>query len=463
MEQTAEPSSPKSAIAASESEALSPIRSDKSSSSIHSDSSTLIYGHEPFDQFGPHVKELCQSLWGTTKLSLIERLSRSHVGELLHTRRILSSFRFSTTDDFVTERLEGGGYNRIIGITVINKKLAMPKQMILRIPRFHDAQPGREVATVRYVRQHTSIPVADIVALDFTDKNPLKKPYVIQDRIPGTNLADAIPRMSQKQLCLMATELGRILVALQSVRNPTAGVIQETSSQGQNQQKFQVRPFELKTPFGIVLEENVDFPDKQSTLEFFISLLGRWKAADTHQGKHKDHLWDCLITAARQMDQVGFLPNDRYCLCHLDYHARNVMVDISSEGKFAITGVLDWDSAVFAPKFVSCAPPWWIWVDEDNEDDDDDESHANDPPESETGKELKRYFEESVGKDFLHYAYEPQYRLARMLFRLAIHGLRSSEYFHLADAFQAEWDALYASLVPKEDRIASPEPIHGTE
>ena len=59
------------------------------------------------------------------------------------------------------------------------------------------------------------------------------------------------------------------------------------------------------------------------------------------------------------MDDTGFLCDDGYSRCHLDLNAapRNVMVNIQADGSAAITGILDWDSAVFGPKFVGCAPP----------------------------------------------------------------------------------------------------------
>ncbi|KAH6983895.1 hypothetical protein EDB80DRAFT_875412 [Ilyonectria destructans] len=70
-----------------------------------------------------------------------------------------------------------------------------------------------------------------------------------------------------------------------------------------------------------------------------------------------------------------------------------------------ISGVLDWDSAVFAPMFMSCAPPMWIWAWQDDED--EDERTANDKPPTSEGVRLKLAFEEAAGKDFAKFAYEP--------------------------------------------------------
>lgn len=51
-----------------------------------------------------------------------------------------------------------------------------------------DAKPEREVGILRYVAQHTSIPVAKIRTSDFTSDSALKSPYVIQYQIPGNDL-----------------------------------------------------------------------------------------------------------------------------------------------------------------------------------------------------------------------------------------------------------------------------------
>ena len=44
------------------------------------------------------------------------------------------------------------------------------------------------------------------------------------------------------------------------------------------------------------------------------------------------------------------------------------------EQSLTISAIIDWDSAIFALYFISCVPPWWIWVDDDNDDDEEDES-----------------------------------------------------------------------------------------
>lgn len=68
--------------------------------------------------------------------------------------------------------------------------------------------------------------------------------------------------------------------------------------------------------------------------------------------------------------------------------------------------------------------------------------------------EIKCIFEETVGDTFLHYAYQPQFRLARKLFKIACHGNRSNETWKKIEDFLGEWDAFYKAEVEDYDSQA---------
>ena len=73
-------------------------------------------------------------------------------------------------------------------------------ELILRTPRFEDARPDREVAALECVQDRTDIPVATVVAKDFTS-NVLGKPLVIQNRISDKDLQIAWDYLSHEQRC----------------------------------------------------------------------------------------------------------------------------------------------------------------------------------------------------------------------------------------------------------------------
>ena len=90
------------------------------------------------------------------------------------------------------------------------------RKLILRVPREKTARPDREVATLNYVRERTSIPVAQVATKDFSRDNPLRKPYVLQHRIPGTDINLVWNGFSYSQRHSVARKLGGLIRQLLS-------------------------------------------------------------------------------------------------------------------------------------------------------------------------------------------------------------------------------------------------------
>lgn len=451
--------------------------------------STVEYDHTPFDQFRLQVEELCHILWSpSANVSRVERLwsgSNNRIVAILRTKKGRLSQSSLSPKRFVIERLRGGGYNRVIGVTIVSPT-EEPVRLILRLPRWDwEARLDRDVAILRLVRQYTSIPVPEVKYIDLTANNPLKSPYVIQDRIPGHDLQQIghiFPNLSHEQQCTFAIGFGRIVSSLHALKHPFPGLI-EASAKDDGTYTFTVRPFEARSstdseeeagaahrekhfPFFAVRHFGVEpKPEEfkttdqakyqQSTYYFLLAQFGRWKARDLQIDPATigwDHQIDRLVTAAGQMDRLGFLGDDQNCLCHLDLNLspRNIMVDINKDNALTISGILDWDSAVIAPKFVGCVPPMWIWA--WSFDEEEDEREANNTPKTPEQQELKRLFEEAAGTEFVKYSYEPEYRLARMLFGLAMNGMNDGTAHYMVDKFLEEWDDIYESHLQREDK-----------
>lgn len=461
-------------------------KSKKSNESNASFTSTVEYDQTPFNQYTHQVKELCHLLWPPSP-KVSEDVKTSRVGRLLAKNRVAGvllpkrsrSARASapptTPKEFLIERLRGGGYNRIIGITIKHSTAEEPVRLILRVPRFDDARPDREVAVLHFIRHYTTIPVPEVKYVDFTSDNPLKQRYVIQDRISGNDLQNPTGptcylNLNHEQKCTFAKEFALLLLQLDDIMHPFPGLI-EASADSDSDGSFTVRPFELETASGYVPEQDLTTllpffkvrpfvkdwepsgkpPFEQSTYYFMLAQFGRWKARELRCDPasiawSKDY--DRLVTMALQMNDLGFLGDDDNCICHLDLLGapRNIMADIKSDGSLSITGILDWDSAVFAPRFAGCVPPMWLWA-WDEEDDEEDERHANDTPSNAEDREIKRIFEETIGGLFLYYAYKPEFRLARKLFQFAKSGIRSSTEIGEVQELLKEWAGIYESTV----------------
>ena len=461
-------------------------QSGGSRSTAVSQTSTIEYSQSSFNAFKLQVLELCQLLWespppqGITETSpsrysnrIIERLFRPKVTSRPTTSEIPPS---PSRKEFIVERMLGGGFNRIVGISIIDQASTKdPSRLILRVPRFAQSRPDRDVAALRFVRQHTSIPVPDIKLLDLTKNNPLGSPYVIQTRIPGGNLQHEgpsyYPDLNHEQKCGVAKDLGRILREMQMVRFGYAGFIEGTG-ESPSCQNFTVRYLDLDQGSGVEAESDlntklpffqchafgsgskayerssVDMTSfEQSTYYFLLMQFGRWRALELRTDPGTIGFWNYyerLVTMAKQMDDLNLLGDGQNCLCHLDLNTapRNIMAEIGPDKSLTVSGILDWDSAMFAPRFVGCAPPMWIWA--WSNEGEEDQFHANDTPATPEQEELKSLFEDAVGPDFLEYAYRREYRLARKLTQFAIEGINSSTDIDDVEQLLAEWAAIYA-------------------
>ena len=435
----------------------SPAMSDNNSihsSSEHSDTSTLRYEQESFELFRPRVEKLCEMLW-PPQPSIRQSLSCSKIATRMHTNRLLRLLVPSPQAPLI-ERLRGGDYNRIVGISLPSSKTTHNhgRNTILRVPRWGQGQIDRVVATLDYVRQGTSIPVASVIAKDSTRDNPLESPYVLLDRVAGSDLEVLWTTLNHSQRCTVAQEVGRVKRGLLALESPVTGHVAPSSNCIETKNPHVIVPFEVKNA-------DEDLPDElqpqsshvtrgsresQTTLDFFKCQIGRWRAVDVARNASMVDrtigLWDGMLKVVEEMNSLGLFTVERHCLCHVDLYPRNIMVRVQHNGSVQVTGILDWDEAVVAPKFVNCEPPGWLWGFTPYDLWPCEMPGANDTPSTAENQELKRIFEEHAGSEFKTLAYDEHFRMSRALFRIAVFGLTSSENYSAADRIIEDWERL---------------------
>jgi hypothetical protein len=389
-------------------------------SDAESDSSSVVYDHEPFETFRNRVLELAQTLWAT-----------------------------SSADDIEIERMAGGGFNRIIGISRKVSGYEGSDQYVLRIPRLDAANLDRDVAALYFVSQLGGIPIPDVVSFDETSDNKLSLPYMVQNRLPGTDLYSAYPTLEDDAKCKIAGELGHVFQRMLSAKNSAAGLFGLPPKS--NSSETRTRNVVISPLFEVEHLEpkfQPSSPIYNGTLDLLVTTLNARNAdgmkrfpADTARPK----LTKQFVAMASELDADGWFKDVPFSLCHLDLAPRNILVGHAADGlDMTITGILDWDSALLAPSFMSCAPPLWIWAWSDDED--EDERTANDTPATEQGKALKSAFEEAAGSEYMRYAYSPAYRLARRLVRFAVDGVTSNEDVDEAETMLREWAEIREAL-----------------
>lgn len=335
------------------------------SSDAESDTSSVVYDHEPFVTFASRVVELAvRSIWPD-----------------------------AAEDELTVERMGGGGFNRIIGVDrhhpVDSKNTT---RYILRIPRFDSAQVGHDVAP-------------EVVMFDESESNALGSPYVVQNRIGGTGLMSSFPKLGHAQRCRVARELGSVFNQMLSVRSSVAGKVVLPPELAQKDAPLCAAPLRPEDPS--LANPSVGSEQSETTRDLLTSIFLAQKADDlanfTGDTVGPD-FWEKFCEMRSELDAGGWLADKQYSIAHLDFAPRNILIDPTSEEHIPIvTGILDWDSAVLAPRFMSCAPPMWVWAWQDDED--EDERLANDDPGTAEGRELKALFEEVAGPVYVRFAY----------------------------------------------------------
>ena len=443
----------------------SPVSSDDDGSD-DSKTSTLGYDQEPYHLFKSRVENLCQVLW-PPQHSFRQSWASSKLAKWIGANKFLSLFAPSQQPPLI-ERLQGGAYNRITGITLPSSKRGEHggRSFILRVPRWDRGETDRVVATLEYLRQNSSIPTAKVAAKDFSKQNILGSPYVVQDRLPGSDLEILWNDLNHSQRCTVAREVGGVVRSLLALESPVTGYIRTVDEGTRSTVAHAVVPFDLKNIDGDVFDEPEQRNEtaagsrreSQSTLDFFRCQIGRWRAVDVDGNAplidRTVALWDSMLQVIEEMDDLGLFKSLNHCLCHVDLYPRNIMANIQPDGSIRITGILDWDEAVVAPEFVNCEPPAWLWGFDDDQLPHDDlpawpyeKPGANDVPSTLENRELKRIFEEHAGAEYVKLAYGEHFRLCRGLFRVVLFGLTSNENYEAAERIVEDWKRLRRDMV----------------
>lgn len=385
----------------------SPV-STHSSETVQSETSTLVYDHEPFEQYASRVKALVRIRWPSV-----------------------------AEEDIALERMKGGSFNRIIGFSIQEAYKAERSEFVLRIPRFDSAQVLDDLAPLQFVHQLSDLPVPEVVSFDCTTNNVLESQYMILRRLQGSPLISLYPEMNHKLRCQTARQLGEAIACLTSLRSAHIGRLTTTSHEFGDQVDYLVRVLDGTASTAAWHHDGAQA--NQGALEALLQIFNHRESAAMAKTPVDDfdaEYMQRFAAMTREMADMGYLKEVTISLCHLDFEPRNFLIDMQNETT-PLCGILDWDSAIFGPSFMSCTPPMWIWAWKDDEE--EDERTANDTPETKEGCELKAIFEQAAGPIYMRFAYSPVYRLARRLAKFACLGMGSNEDFKEAESMLEEW------------------------
>jgi hypothetical protein len=371
------------------------------------------------------------------------------------------------TEDVLVSQINGGGYNRILGITLqkakpklpwyslanlrsimqpcltgrkLTRSLDRPKHFILRIPRSPTLALPYQVTTLAYLGHRIAHPVPKVVVYDATADNALGQAYMLQERLPGQPLSDLWETLNQAQKMSVVRQIARILLDIGKVKNECPGILSLRNTLFDIKRDL-VRVEPVSVPLS-QLTSSTTLSSSQTTREFLLDLCARQRAHAKADGLLLDKFWTRVVSMIETLHALGFIPDtSSFHFSHEDLYARNIFASVTSRKEVEVTAILDWDHALFAPKFLSTRAPFWLWSGEDI--DQDDERNVFVEPEDPGMVELKRCFEEVVGEAFCKDAYMRELVLARGVWTVLLVGRTCGEDVNIVEEVLDEFERLH--------------------
>lgn len=340
--------------------------------------------------------------------------------------------------------LSRGSFNTVFSLSMVISD-DTPVDYVLRIPETESTIP-RTAAILEYLASFPDLKVPKVITWDATSNNPLENGYVILSRVPGKCLNKVWKDLAHDQKLLLAKELARQLLRIESVTNPIAGTIKVheagfrhgdqvnerifVEAFGANVKEIPADPINwLNSDNGLLpLDRLRHDPPGLSVNEIMSAVFKRRiYQAENHEFPNTYFLSffrPCQNIIESMIDSNIFEPqSDAICLCHPDLFPRNIMVDFSPD--IVISGTLDWDDALFVPRFASRVPPYWLWktAPEQATEYDYFQREPLDPAEIEADSpentEIQRVFEDTIGESWVSEATGKWFPLARKLLKFS--------------------------------------------
>lgn len=419
---------------------------DSDGSSCVSETSTLEYEHEAYSSYQDKVVELSKDL-----------------------------FPGRCSNDIEVERMEGGGYNRIIGLTLLASGHKLPwysatrlrtilsacmrgkpakvpeaKQYILRIPREEVHELSYQSITLSYLERQLAYPIPKSITYDSGVHNPLGQAYMLQKRLPGTPLHLLWDDLTHEQRKCAARCIAEVFRDLHKIKNTCAGVISLRNTVENLDTGFiKLEPFPISPRTESMTASDIfktEIATPQTTRNFLLSTLSRQeKSMEELDIPQFPKIWAGFAAVVNRIYADGLVPNqDPFFLRHGDLYPSNLLFTTPTPSTVRLTGVIDWDSALFVPKFMSTRPPFYLWagLDSDEEEENDAVLEPRDPEQ----REYKRIFEDVVGEQFYADSYRKEYLFLRKMWWFLLEGIRSSTDKFMAEQLLQVWEAEYPTF-----------------
>lgn len=265
---------------------------------------------------------------------------------------------------------------------------------IIRFPKpgtvmFPEEKVRNEVAAIRYIQEHTSIPVPFILHWGTREESPLGLgPFIIMEYIEHKmNLSKALnmpelgvqdrprldPNIDDKNLETLYEQFADILLQLHRISFPRIGSLEQLDDFTYEVTR---RPLSLHmnelVRVGTLPRSKLPANTFESSSSFLITLAELQMEHLKHQRNDAvDSTIDCRrkyiarklfrrLVDERQLNTPATHDNGPFKLWCDDLRPANVLLNADLQ----IVGVIDWEFTYAAPAEFSHAPPWWLLLEQ---------------------------------------------------------------------------------------------------
>ncbi|CAM1502466.1 Fc.00g044500.m01.CDS01 [Cosmosporella sp. VM-42] len=206
----------------------------------------------------------------------------------------------------------------------------------------NSAKEESEIATIRYLKQHTSIPVPEIFYQDLDPENEIGAAFVLMERMPGRHLYKTWDDLSLDDKKVALSEIATVITQFASLQFDMIGCLTESG-------------------IGPIISPCYKSPQGpfQSTLEYLQSFVSPDSVESPELGQMFQEIRTELAGFAGQ-DNASYL-KPPFPMIHADFDAQNMLFLDSQDGSGpTLTGLIDFEFAHTGPTYFLYDYPIFI-------------------------------------------------------------------------------------------------------
>jgi isoamyl acetate esterase len=203
-----------------------------------------------------------------------------------------------------------------------------------------------EIATIRFIRANSTIPVPDVYGYNLEQDNQFGAPYVFLQALPG-RILKPLPLLEDEIRPRVYQQVASIIVQISQLPPwSQIGLIQDTPTSSTS--RFTISNMSLPIP------NLANLPAPSSAHSYFDIAMDKFSERKREEGNLDKIAVACLYRKAIPRFLSPELFNcPEFPLCHADFSNCNLLFD----DDYNITGVIDWTWAQSRPwELLACFP-----------------------------------------------------------------------------------------------------------